>query len=329
MTDAFAGSSSQPYVIRLSSADPDQTRSVLNRFFYPMAVSPGEGVDGFDVELRVIQLGPLTVGQLRFDAPVSVVTAELDGYHVMLPTVGRLLARQAGNEVAANPETAAVFSPGKPVYVRHDAPVTELDVKIERPALEAELEALLGRPVTGPIELPPAMSLRTGPGRSWSRLVCLVRDEFGHPRSLIRHPLIAEQLRHSVLSGLLLCLPHRYSDELMAPARPGPPRAIRRALDAIHGEPERAFSVADLAAIAGMSVRSLQEGFRQHVGSAPMTYLQHVRLVRAHETLRRADPQRVTVASVAHRWGFAHLGRFASAYRSRFGISPSETLRGR
>ena len=78
-----------------------------------------------------------------------------------------------------------------------------------------------------------------------------------------------------------------------------------------------------------MSVRSLQEGFRQHVGSAPMTYLQHVRLVRAHETLRRADPQRVTVASVAHRWGFAHLGRFASAYRSRFGISPSETLRGR
>jgi transcriptional regulator GlxA family with amidase domain len=60
-----------------------------------------------------------------------------------------------------------------------------------------------------------------------------------------------------------------------------------------------------------------------------MTYLQHVRLVRAHETLRRADPQRVTVASVAHRWGFAHLGRFASAYRSRFGTSPSETLRGR
>ena len=48
MTDAFAGSLSQPYVIRLSSSDPDQTRLVLNRFFYPMAVSPREGADRFD-----------------------------------------------------------------------------------------------------------------------------------------------------------------------------------------------------------------------------------------------------------------------------------------
>jgi AraC-like DNA-binding protein len=327
MTDAFAGSLPQPDIVQLSSADLDQARSMLNRFFYPMAVSTPAGTDRIEVDLRVIQLGPLTVGQLRFGAPVTVVTAEVDGYHVTLPTVGQMLARQAGHEVAANPDTAAVFRPGKPVYVRHDAPSTELDVKIGKLALEAELEALLGRPVYGSIDLPPAMSLRAGPSRSWSRLVGLVRDEVEHPRSLIRHPLIAEHLRHSVLSGLLLCLPHRYHDELMAPVRPGPPRAIRRAIDAIHGEPERPFSVADLAAIAGMSVRSLQEGFRRHVGCTPMTYLQQVRLGRAHDALRRADPYRVTVASVAHRWGFAHLGRFASAYRSRFGASPSETLR--
>jgi AraC-like DNA-binding protein len=58
-----------------------------------------------------------------------------------------------------------------------------------------------------------------------------------------------------------------------------------------------------------------------------MAYVQQIRLVRAHEALRHADPHRVTVASVAHRWGFAHLGRFASTYRTRFGVSPSATLR--
>jgi transcriptional regulator GlxA family with amidase domain len=76
-----------------------------------------------------------------------------------------------------------------------------------------------------------------------------------------------------------------------------------------------------------MSVRSLQDGFRRYVGCAPMAYLQQVRLGRVHEALRQSDRQRVTVASVAHQWGFAHLGRFASAYRARFGASPSETLR--
>jgi hypothetical protein len=38
--------------------------------------------------------------------------------------------------------------------------------------------------------------------------------------SLIHHPLIAEQLRHSVISGLLLSVPHRYREELTAPALP-------------------------------------------------------------------------------------------------------------
>ena len=327
MTEAQSLLAPQPDIVLLTSANLDQARGVLNRFYYPVAVSVEDDDDDFELDLQVIQLGPLTVGQLSFAAPVTVVAPAIDSYHVTLPTAGRVLTRQAGNEVSAGPEVAAVFRPGSPVYRLHDANSTELDIRIEQPALEAELESLLGRPIDGPIDLPPAMSLRTGPGQSWSRLVRLLREELDHPESLIHHPLIATQLRHSVLSGLLLSVPHRYHDELTAPAAAGPPKAIRRAIEAIHDEPERAFGVADLAAVAGMSVRSLQEGFRRHVGYTPMAYLQQIRLGRAHETLRRSDPQRITVASVAHRWGFAHLGRFASAYRRKYGVSPSETLR--
>ena len=239
-----------------------------------------------------------------------------------------MLARHAGHEVTAGPTIAAVFGPCNPVFTLHDAHTAELDIKIERQALEVELADLLGHSVDGPIDLPPAMDLSGGPGQSWSRLVTLLLDELGHPGSLVHQPLIAEQIRHSVLSGLLFSLSHRYRDELSAPAQPGAPRAIRRALDLIQAEPDRPLSVADLAATAGISVRSLQEGFRRHVGCAPMTYLQQVRLLRVHDELQHADPFRATIAAVAHRWGFAHLGRFASAYRMRFGVSPSETLRG-
>ena len=34
-----------------------------------------------------------------------------------------------------------------------------------------------------------------------------------------------------------------------------------------------------------------------------------------------------SVAAVAARWGFTHLGRFAIEYRRRFGVHPSQTLR--
>jgi AraC-like DNA-binding protein len=316
-----------PDIVHFSSVDIDQARSMLNRFYYPVAVGTPEGPDGFGLGAEVIQLGPLTVGQISFAGPVTFRVAELDAYHVSMPTSGRIQARQAPYEVVGTPSRGVVFRPGGEVYTEHDRNSAELAVKIEQAALEQELAGLLGRPVEGPIDLPPAIDLTVGPGHSWSRLVRLLRDELEFRESLIYQPLIAEQLRSSVLSGLLLSVPHRYLEELTGPATAGPPRAIRRVVDAIHDEPERPFTVTDLAAIAGMSVRSLQEGFRRHIGCAPMTHLQQERLIRTHDSLRRADPMRVTVAAVAHRWGFAHLGRFASAYRGRFGESPSDTLR--
>jgi len=316
-----------PDIVHFSSVDIDQARSVLNRFYYPVAVGTPEGADGFGLGVEVIQLGPLTVGQISFSGPVTFVVGELDAYHVSMPTTGRMQARHAGHEVVAGPSTGIVFGPGNPVYTMHDARSAALAVKIERDALEQELAGLLGRPVAGPIDLPPAIDLSRGPGHSWSRLVRLLCDELEYKQSLIYQPLIAEQLRSSVLSGLLLSIPHRYHAELTGPATAGPPRAIRRVVDAMHDEPERPFSVGELATIAGMSVRSLQEGFRRHLGCTPMAYLQQVRLLRAHESLRMADPLRTTVSAIAHRWGFAHLGRFASAYRERFGEAPSDALR--
>lgn len=52
-----------------------------------------------------------------------------------------------------------------------------------------------------------------------------------------------------------------------------------------------------------------------------------VRLHRVHDELREADPHVTTVSQVAGRWGFLYLGRFAAAYREKFGERPSDTLR--
>lgn len=57
-----------------------------------------------------------------------------------------------------------------------------------------------------------------------------------------------------------------------------------------------------------------------------MTYLRELRLGLAHDQLASSDPGTASVAGIAYRTGFAHLGRFA-AYRGRYGVSPSHTLR--
>jgi len=85
-----------------------------------------------------------------------------------------------------------------------------------------------------------------------------------------------------------------------------------------------------LAGLAGVSVRGLQQGFRDYLGITPLEYLREVRLARARDDLLAADPEAdVSVTEVAYRWGFGHLARFAGYYRHRYGELPSETLRRR
>jgi AraC-like DNA-binding protein len=58
-----------------------------------------------------------------------------------------------------------------------------------------------------------------------------------------------------------------------------------------------------------------------------MTYVRVVRLRRAHRDLRSADPSHNTIASIANRWGFTHLGRFVAVYKTMYGQTPLQTLR--
>jgi AraC-like DNA-binding protein len=87
------------------------------------------------------------------------------------------------------------------------------------------------------------------------------------------------------------------------------------------------LTVSALAARSHVSVSSLQESFRRHLGMSPMAYLREVRLRRAHRALEKSDPSVTTVASIAYQWGFNNLGRFAAAHTEAFGETPSATLR--
>jgi transcriptional regulator GlxA family with amidase domain len=102
---------------------------------------------------------------------------------------------------------------------------------------------------------------------------------------------------------------HPYRQALAAPAEPGRPEAVRDAMDMIEAGPHLPLTTSTLAKQCHVSVRTLQEGFQRHLSMSPMAYVRVVRLRRAHRDLRSADPSHSTVASIAHRWGFTHLGR--------------------
>jgi AraC-like DNA-binding protein len=85
-------------------------------------------------------------------------------------------------------------------------------------------------------------------------------------------------------------------------------------------------NMAELCQLVGVSDRTLRTCCAEFLGVSPTRYVLLRRLREVRNALRKADPQTGSVAEIAHRFGFAELGRFAGTYRARFGETPSATL---
>lgn len=129
-------------------------------------------------------------------------------------------------------------------------------------------------------------------------------------------PLVLEALVHgSDASGGLARAPSRI--ELV--------KAAQRWMEAHPGQP---IQLEGLCQEVHTSRRSLIQGFREHLGMGPMTYLRLQRLHGIRQQLLGADPGQTQIGALAAAWGFLNPGHFARQYAELFGERPSDTLAG-
>ena len=296
--------------------------------FLPHEIRLQERSSDLDMQLNALQLDTVTAGYLRYGREVRMVTTEASHYHVNIVLSGTTESRcGTRNTVVSTPERAAVFMPGSPADIRWGAASAQLCLMLAGHAVDRELERLIGRPLTRPLEFDVAMDLRTAEVASWLGCIELLEREAGRSNGLVRFPLAAAHLESLILHGLLLTHAHNYS-EALAPREPAlHPRAVRRAVELLRDRPEQPWTTPALAEAVSVSARTLQDGFARSFGVPPMAYLREIRLDHVHAELVAAEPGSLAVGSVAARWGFLHAGRFSAAYRRRFGCRPSETAR--
>jgi AraC-like DNA-binding protein len=95
---------------------------------------------------------------------------------------------------------------------------------------------------------------------------------------------------------------------------------LARCLAAIHAEPEREWTLEQLAATAGMSRTAFAVRFRNLAGLPPMAYVTRWRLQRARRELLDSTD---IVAAVAARFGFDSEASFSRAFRRLYGLPPA------
>jgi AraC-like DNA-binding protein len=139
-----------------------------------------------------------------------------------------------------------------------------------------------------------------------------------------RHAVDA--LEGALLRPMVMCLLHG------KPRKESKPRSRRAALARTFGAVveanfDRPLLISDLCRIVDVSERTLRNICQEQMGMSPHRFLALRRLHLARRALLRSDQQSATVTGIAMSHGVWELGRFAVAYKSLFGESPSATLR--
>ncbi|GGS10334.1 AraC family transcriptional regulator [Streptomyces humidus] len=314
---------------RFHTSELEVARAQVGRAFRAHDLRVVQRSAQLDARMHGVTFGDVGLYYLDYGADVLITPGALeDFYLVQMPLAGSAEITCGRQQVVSTPRLASVPSPTDHLAMRWHAGSPQLIVWIRRSALEDHLGKLLGRHPRVPVRFDLAMDLTTPGARSWLNIVDLLRRDADTTGGMLDQPLIVKQLEHLLSTQLLLTQPHNYTAALQGDRPRVAPPTVRRAMDLIEGHAAEPLTVEDVAEAVGVSVRALQEGFRRHLGTTPVAYLREVRLDRVRSELISALPGTTTVTDAAYRWGFFHPGRFAIAYRERFGEHPSQTLRG-
>jgi AraC-like DNA-binding protein len=309
------------------TTDVDEAADALGRVYVAAELTP-IGTRSVDMQMNALQLPMLTAGYLGFGVDVAIQADDVTAYYIDAPVSGRAVSRwRDGGLVKTTTGSVAVFTPGTPCVLDWSRDCGQICLKIPEPQMRWQLEAMLSRPVRKRITFDRQLKLSTTAANDWYHLVQLLTREVWQRGGLLNHPLALGNLQLLLIQGLLQIQPHNYTEALTESAGAASPAVVNRAIDLMHAHPETPWSTAELARATGASARALQRAFERAGQPSPMMYLRRLRLHHVHAELAANSPDSVTVTTVAGRWGFVHLGRFAGQYRQLFGETPSETLR--
>jgi AraC-like DNA-binding protein len=106
------------------------------------------------------------------------------------------------------------------------------------------------------------------------------------------------------------------------PARGGlPPGAMRRVHEYVDTHLSESMDLAELAAVAGLSVYHFARAFKQSAGVTPHHYLVRRRVERAQEMLAHSD---LPMSEVALATGFSDQSHLARLFRQLVGMTPGQ-----
>ncbi|WP_082036766.1 helix-turn-helix domain-containing protein [Pseudomonas rhodesiae] len=249
---------------------------------------------------------------------------EIDGFLISMPDIGRLRWNKRKSSFNVAPGEISVVDQREVTASQYDAITRYTTIYISSIDIFRTLTLLNDTtPKT-------RICFRNNGGKSWTVkcLLNLVENIFeSSAYSQSSTDGLIRSLKEAMITFVLYTLDNNYSCVLRDNnlVKPPTPHVIKRAAEYINDCASLSLTVSDIAVYAGISIRSLQNGFKKFEGITPIEFLRNVRLKRARHILRdtysTSTPREVSVQC-----GFSNFYLFSKYYKQSYGESPTYTF---
>lgn len=279
---------------------------------------------GSSATLRHKNFGVLGLSEITYGGHVLVCSSGLDQtYHLQVVTEGRCSVRYGNTNIDLTPGQATLINPREVVTLDYSPDCVKMIVKLPSAMLNECSAEQFGHTPSGGVRFGTSSFVleRDSPFFRMLELVYLEADQqetfnqsVSSPMALILATKLFQLFPHNVTR----CRQHADDAYFFSVID-----------DYIDANAKNEISAEHLAALGGMSLRTLYDRFKVAKGIAPAAYIKQRKLHKVNRQLRNGLGPVPSITGVVLDYGFAHLGRFSSEYKDLFGELPSETLRQR
>lgn len=316
--------------IRTDTTDPDEARTQLTAAYCPHRLTVRGSSSAFRARHAQGGTPGLSVNSMSFGPGTTMMNPlTFDDFVLVSQQIsGRFAVRAESGERLVSPGEQVVLDAHTRYQLRWEENCTLFNVRLPRTEFETTVAELTGAGESGAVRFPVSRYPSKQGMMAVRKVTHFLLRNAGPSGLLTSGALMRSQLIRMLVASIIEADGGAVRTADAGSAGDVRPPAVRRAIAYLEGAAADDVRISDVATAARLSTRALQEAFRTHLDTTPMSYLKSIRLARAHADLRRASIEGgTTVADVAYRWGFGNLGRFAADYRREFGRSPSEVLR--
>lgn len=316
-----------PHEGRTHSDDWDEVQDFCSRVYMPYRVRPLGRLLKPDATLRRAKVGRIIVTRFSYGVPIHLDDFDpAAGNILVLNTIAGQLRHKSG------PGTEAVTGAGESFVVD----CSRTDYWLDADAAHMQLNLTIPHDVVAGVAhrwfgFVPDDRLWTrrlafgGPGSRWQSLLAYMCQSIGAAGQVADDGPAARHLEELICLDLLQIWADGAGISLRDGARSAAPRYVREAEEIMARMAKDPPTIGEVAAMAGVSARTLSDGFQRFRGISPRDFMRDRRLEGLNRALAAARPGD-SVTSVAADWGYVNFGAMAGAYRRHFGERPSQTL---